>query len=567
MTPRLLRLALAAAMAVSVLCSLPPSFAQAPGRALVLTGARVIDGTGRPPIERATIIVRNGRIETVRAAAAEESTPADSARIDLSDKTIIPGLINAHAHLNVDNGSTLPVRDDLVRRLRTYAEYGVTTAVSLGSTPADEIEGLKLRDEQASGVLDRARLFTGGLNAVGKTPDEARKSVDRLADLKVDVIKFHINGTPNDMTPETWSAIIDEAHRKGLRTAVHIFYLKDAQAAVDRGVDVIAHSVRDQDVPPAFVHDVKSKRVGYIPTLTRDLSVFVYESRPAFFDDPFFLRGIGLYRADVERLSDPKQQEKVRNDRQAQAIKPALAQGMKNLKTLSDAGVTIAMGTDSGAANNPGRWQGYFEHLELESMVRAGMTPMQTLVAATSGSARVMNLEKELGTIEPGKMADLLVLDANPLDDIRNTRRIDSVWIAGRRLGARPQQSGAPAPSASASAPALDFDFFKTRVQPIFQTKRPGHARCISCHIAGTPMRLQPFSPGATTWSDDESRKNFDVVRREVVPGSLQSKLLVHPLAEEAGGDLFHNGGKHWNSQSDPEWQTLAAWVRGEKAR
>ena len=113
-------------------------------------------------------------------------------------------------------------------------------------------------------------------------------------------------------------------------------------------------------------------------------------------------------------------------------------------------------------------------------------------------------------------------------------------------------------------APAsLDYETFKTKVQPIFVAKRPGHARCISCHASGTPLRLQPLAPGSTSWNEEESRKNFEAVRRMVVPGSLKSRLLVHPLAEDAGGDFFHNGGKHWNSQNDPEWQILKAWVLG----
>jgi len=111
--------------------------------------------------------------------------------------------------------------------------------------------------------------------------------------------------------------------------------------------------------------------------------------------------------------------------------------------------------------------------------------------------------------------------------------------------------------------PSLDYDTFKTKVQPIFLAKRAGHARCISCHSSGTPLRLQPLSPGSTTWNEEESRKNFAAVKRVVIPGSVKSMLLVHPLAEQAGGDFFHNGGKHWNSQNDPEWQTLKAWVLG----
>ena len=114
-------------------------------------------------------------------------------------------------------------------------------------------------------------------------------------------------------------------------------------------------------------------------------------------------------------------------------------------------------------------------------------------------------------------------------------------------------------------APSLDFEYFKTKVQPIFMAKRPTHARCVSCHVTGTPMRLQPLAPGAATWSDEESRKNFDVIRARVVSGNpLKSKLLTHPLAEQAGGDVAHDGGKHWMSQDDPEWQTLAAWVKGQ---
>jgi hypothetical protein len=122
-----------------------------------------------------------------------------------------------------------------------------------------------------------------------------------------------------------------------------------------------------------------------------------------------------------------------------------------------------------------------------------------------------------------------------------------------------------PAPSSSSTT--LDFEFFKTRVQPIFIAKRPGHARCIACHGQGTPLRFQPLSPGASTWNDDESRKNFEAIQRVVVPGNAQSRLLIHPLAEKAGGDFYHNGGKHWSSQNDTEWQTLKAFVLGASGR
>jgi len=414
--------------------ALPPSEAQAPaaGATVAFTNARIIDGTGRAPIERGTLVVSGGRITAV-GPVASTTIPAGAQRIDASGKTIVPGFINDHAHLNVNGGATLPVRDDLVRRLKMYATYGVTSTVSLGSTQADELEGFKLMQEQDRVGLDRARLYTAGLNAIGKTPEEARASVDRLADLHAHVIKFHINGNPNDMNRPTWSAIIDESHKKGLKASVHIFYHKDADASVDDGVDILAHSIRDQDVTPALIAKLKQKNIAYIPTLTRDLSVFVYETTPAFLSEPFFQRGMSLYKEQVPLVSSAEFHDKVKKDPNTEVIRKALVEANKNLKTLSDAGITIAMGTDSGVANNPGRWQGYFEQVEMEMMNKAGMSPMKVIVASTGDAAKVMGL-KNVGTLQAGNWADLVVLRANPLDNIRNTRAIDSVWIAGGKL-------------------------------------------------------------------------------------------------------------------------------------
>jgi len=407
----------------------PPSAAQAPSDTGVtaLTGVRIIAGTGGPAIERGTIVISNGRIT---AAGASVQVPAGATRVDLAGKTVMPGMINAHAHVQ-HLTKIMPMRDDLVRRLRTYASYGITTAVSLGQvTTEEQAEGIKLRDEQDRIALDRARVYTSGPSIRNqKTPDEVRQTVNRYADEKVDRIKTHV---ASNMTPEVYAALIAQAHARGLRAAAHIFFLKEAEMVLERNVDLIAHSVRDQDVTPAFIAELKRRNVGYIPTLTRDLSLVVYESTPAFFKDPFFLRGMPVFREQVELLSDPGYQQKMRENPQTKVIKQALAQGTRNLKLLSDAGVTIALGTDSGT--DEGRWQGYFEQVELEMMAKAGMTPMQVIVAATGAAAQVSKLD-HVGTIAAGKAADLLVLDANPLQDILNTRKIHSVWIAGRRLG------------------------------------------------------------------------------------------------------------------------------------
>ena len=125
-------------------------------------------------------------------------------------------------------------------------------------------------------------------------------------------------------------------------------------------------------------------------------------------------------------------------------------------------------------------------------------------------------------------------------------------------------QAGENQSGTSSAAQSLDFEFFKSNVQPIFLAKRTGHARCVACHaVNNSALRLQPLTAGSTTWNDEESRKNFEAAQKVAVPGSLKSPLLIHPLAEQAGGDFFHSGGKHFNSQSDPEWQTLKAWVLG----
>ena len=415
------------------------------GNVVVLTGASVIDGTGRPPLERAALLFRDGRIQAV-SPAADLAIPDDATRIDATGKTIIPGLINAHAHLN-DGDEALPLREQLLAQLGVYAAFGVTTVHTLGDgrsaahrAHAPRLpypwqvgeESVRVRDAQADGeLLDRARLFPSGPNVVGATAAEARAGVDEIAELGVDVVKTRLDDRPDDMAPAAYRALIDQAHRRGLRVAAHAVTLDDAKGLADAEVDAIVHSVRDRDVDAELIAALTSRDIGYVPTLTRTLSLFLYETTPAFFGDAFFLRGGDAYRAEMERIRDPELQARVRGSAQAAAARRVLAEAQRNLKLLADGGVTIAMGTDSGT--QLGRWQGYFEHVELELMVEAGLTPLQALVAATGTAARVMGLGG-LGTLEPGKWADFVVLDGDPLADIRNTRRIDSVWIAGREL-------------------------------------------------------------------------------------------------------------------------------------
>jgi imidazolonepropionase-like amidohydrolase len=213
-----------------------------------------------------------------------------------------------------------------------------------------------------------------------------------------------------------------------MRTIVHIYYLDDAKAVLKMGAEV-THSVRDRDVDDEFIALLKKSGSAYCPTLMREVSTFVYESTPDFFSDPFFLR-----EADpnvLEQLKEPKRQQAMHNSASAQKYKASLEVANRNLKKVLDAGIPIVMGTDTGPA---ARFQGYFEHMELEMMVKAGMTPMQVLVSATGAAAKFIRHTGELGTLQKGAWADFLVLNKNPLEDIRNTRSLDSVWIAGNRL-------------------------------------------------------------------------------------------------------------------------------------
>jgi imidazolonepropionase-like amidohydrolase len=404
--------------------------AQVAGRVRAFTGARVIDGTDRPPIDNATIVVRDGRIVAV-GPAARVSIPDGAERTPLAGKVVIPGLINAHGHVGNTEGLEQGHYSaaNVARDLLTYARYGVTTVFSLGD---DQAAGIAARDAQRTPALDRARLFVAGPVLAPKTPEEAIRLVDADAAMKVDIVKIRVDdnlGTTPKMPREIYKTVIDQAHRRNLRVAVHLFYLDDAKAVLDAGADFIAHSVRDKDVDDALVAMLERRNVCYCPTLTREVSTFVYESTPSWFSDPLFTKYSEPRTIDL--LKQPARQEQVRNSRSAQRYKTALEQAMRNVKRLSDAGVTIAMGTDTGP---PGRFQGYFELMELDLMAKAGMTPRQVLTAATRDAARCQKLDAEVGTLEANKWADFVVLDGDPLADIANVRKISDVYVAGNRV-------------------------------------------------------------------------------------------------------------------------------------
>ena len=429
---RLAALTFCAATLAVALSPAPASRQGAPAQDPVrgFTGARLIDPVTGRVTENATLVVRGGRIDAAGPGKTVR-VPAGATTRDLGGQFVVPGFISTHVHVSDVNGDRprAYTEENTLRQLGVFARYGITTVWSLDGERAPAFAA---RDSQNTAALNRARLYVSGSAIVAKTPEDARQMVATVAALKPDVIKIRVDdnlGTGTKMSPEVYRAVIDEAHRRGLRVAAHLFYLDDAKDLLRAGVDVIAHSVRDKDIDDEFIAMMKARNVPYCPTLTREISTFVYESTPAFFSDPFFLREAD--RDVVARLQEPARQEAIRNSKTAQAYKAALAVARRNLKRAADAGLVIAMGTDAGPF--PERFQGYFEHLEMEMMVEAGMTPAQVLRAATVDAARTMKVDG-VGELKPGAWADFVALERNPLEDIRHTRSIAGVWIAGNTV-------------------------------------------------------------------------------------------------------------------------------------
>src|SRR5271154_6967568 len=424
----------------------------APMQTVLLHDVRLIDGTGAPPQEHVSLLLRNGWIEKIGEMMI---VPKGVQVRELSGKTVMPGLISAHSHLGLivddaESSATGYTRENVTAQLKQFERYGVTTIMSLGLNRDLVYE---LREEQRAGRLGGATIFTAGrgIGVPGGAPglpaaadqiyrpataDEARKDVDELAAHRADIVKIWADkghGTMPEMTPEIYKAVIDEAHQKHVRVAAHEYALEDAKQLVADGVDVLAHSVRDQVVDDAFVQSMKQHKVWYVPTFTVDESFFVYAGHPEFMQSEFFQQAAGPKL--MAKFNAPGYAEKINQDLQTAQHRKDFALGQQNLKRLFDAGVNVGFGTDSGAL--PGRIPGFAEHHELELMVQAGLTPMQAITAATGENAKLLN-SPDRGTIAVGKRADLLVLDADPLVDIRNTRKVVAVYHDGRSISDLP---------------------------------------------------------------------------------------------------------------------------------
>jgi imidazolonepropionase-like amidohydrolase len=414
------------AQSIVLLFALAAGCTQTNSDTTAYVGATLIDGTGAGPISNAVLLVEAGRVTEV-GPATDVQIPRGATEVDLSGRFVMPGIVNAHAHVGDTRGLEAGHYSEanVLDQLGLFARYGITTVVSLGD---DQEAGVRVRDAQAVSSLDRARLFEAGAVVTGDTPEEAVAIAEANAEMGVDFIKFRVDdnlGTTEKMAPEVYRAVIAKADELGLPIASHVYYLDDTKALLRDGIDFVGHSIRDLPVDAELIDMLRESGACYCATLMREVSTYVYESEPEFFRDPFFLA-----EADstiIEALLDPAHQASVRQSRTAQLYKAALDVAKQNLALLSAGGVRIAMGTDAGP---PGRFQGYFEHLELELMADAGMSAADIIRASTGEAAACMGLEN-IGTLEIGNWADFLVLEADPLTDIKNTRSIEEVYVAG----------------------------------------------------------------------------------------------------------------------------------------
>jgi imidazolonepropionase-like amidohydrolase len=390
------------------------------GAVTVFEGARVIVGDGSAPIDNAVFIVTGNRFTQV-GRAGQVQIPSGARRVDLKGKTVMPAIIDTHTHMPTE-------RPALIDALQRKAYYGVGAVASLGHDTGDV--AFQVRGET---IPNAARLRTAGRGITMPEPgrtdapywvstaEEARKAVRELAARKVDIVKIWVddrNGAVKKLGADIYGPIIEEAHKNSLRVTAHIFSLEDAKGLLRAGLDAFAHGVRDKDIDDEFVSMVKQRpAVVLVPNLPD--------------------RGVV---ADLSFLAASVPAEELKKLQAASTNRPAAQQTFgiqaRNLAKLSAAGMKIALGTDGNVS--------WAHHLEMEDMVATGMTPAQVIVASTRNAAEFLKLT-DAGTIANGKSADFLVLDANPLDDIKNTRRIADVYLRGStvdRAGMRARWMG-----------------------------------------------------------------------------------------------------------------------------
>jgi imidazolonepropionase-like amidohydrolase len=408
-------------------------------------GARLIVGDGTPPIERSAFQVENGRFTRV-GLKDEISAPAGASRVDLTGKTVIPALIDAHSHIgymqNLTSGPQNYTRENILDHMRRFAYFGVAASQAMGSDFGDL--PYQLRDELQSGKYpDAARFLTAGRGLAPedevrpdnmrhsaytiRTDDDARKAVRELSARRVKIVKTWVDdrgGTIRKLTPALFGAIISEAHKLNMRVAVHATGLTDAKELLRAGIDIFAHMISDVD--DELVELFKQHPGTSVLLALGGPRRTVYAP---WIDPPHPLISQTVTQEQIKRLRDRLAGTKPDALDQARVAWERLSSGIGKLNA---AHVRIGVGTDGGGQTGD-QFIGWTLHTEMENMVAAGMTPAQVLVAATKTSAEILGLD-DLGTVAAGKSGDFVVLDANPLDDITNSRKISQVYLRGRPI-------------------------------------------------------------------------------------------------------------------------------------
>jgi len=433
---RHLQYVLALALSFSPGCKPPEESVQ---KAII--GAVLIDGTGGPPVSDSVVIVARGRIRAV-GNRSSMPIPAGVEKIDGRGKFLVPGLIDVHVHLGARAGPNYAAadytRERIERNLNAYLYFGVTTVRSMGT---DRQAGFDVRKAEREGRLLTARLFTAGRgftapgghptqevgNAVTQTnsPEEARRQVDTLAAQQVDAIKIWVDdlgGKAPKIQPAVIDAILDQARKYNIPVTAHIYSLADTEHLVRAGAAGFLHMIQDtENIDPAFIARLRDLRIVFAPTLVRQELDWLYAAHPELLDDPDVARSV-----DADVIAAAKQA--ARSSQPTPAERSDFERAMHNTRKLAAGGVLIAVGADGGSGLD---FPGLMTHRELELLAEAGLSPMEVVVAATRDGAMALRKTDELGTIEPGRRADLVLLSANPLEEVRNLRKIDRLMLNG----------------------------------------------------------------------------------------------------------------------------------------
>ena len=402
----------------------------------IVKAGLLIDGTGNPPLRDVLVFIEGNRITQV---VQQEEIPQGATVIDASQRVVIPGLIDTHVHPGdrANAGPSPEYRASVIQHLKQALDFGVTTIFSLGLDPDSNFA---LRDESWGDDFDGSRMLTAGtgFTAVGghptqlgsdlpnqiDDPAQARQRVQELAAQGVDGLKIWVaplSGLPT-IKAEVSRAIIDEGHKHNLRVFAHLNTAEDTQTLVEAQLDGVTHIPGDS-YEEETIQLMLRQGTTVAPMLVQKKKGLVFSEDSELFEDPFVRQVLGQ---EVDELKEALAQT---SPEALERMSQGYQQGKENVLRLKNAGVRLAVGTDSNTSFAP---VGLITHKEVETLVEAGLSPMEALVAGTRGSAEWAGVSDRLGTLEAGKLADMLILEENPLDNIRNTRKIAEVILGGR---------------------------------------------------------------------------------------------------------------------------------------